>query len=135
MSDPADDVTPEEVEAVRQRVMERIRIARIDIQLWLDFLAQYDAMQEEPPMPSDFDVREALAEYAHEAWAGWMRHMLGIWNAGGGSFGTWDSYTAWWTRQMNTPYADLPEAEKDSDRAEADKMLALVRTVAKELQL
>jgi hypothetical protein len=31
-----------------------------------------------------------------------------------------------WTRQMTTPYADLTEEEKESDRAEADKMLAIV---------
>lgn len=31
-----------------------------------------------------------------------------------------------WTRQCITPYATLPEQEKASDRAEADKMLAIV---------
>jgi hypothetical protein len=31
-----------------------------------------------------------------------------------------------WLRQMMTPYEYLPEAEKDLDRAEADKILALI---------
>ena len=31
-----------------------------------------------------------------------------------------------WRRQMNTPYAKLPENEKESDRAEADRVLALL---------
>jgi hypothetical protein len=30
-----------------------------------------------------------------------------------------------WTRQMNTPYADLSEKEKDSDREWADKVLEI----------
>jgi hypothetical protein len=31
-----------------------------------------------------------------------------------------------WRRQMDTPYADLPEAEKESDRKEADRVLAVL---------
>ena len=30
-----------------------------------------------------------------------------------------------WTRQMNTEYKDLSDAEKDSDRAEADRMIEI----------
>lgn len=32
-----------------------------------------------------------------------------------------------WTRQMNTAYGDLPEGEKESDRAEADKILGMIQ--------
>jgi len=31
-----------------------------------------------------------------------------------------------WERQMNTVYTDLPESERESDRKEADTMLAIV---------
>ena len=31
-----------------------------------------------------------------------------------------------WRRQMNTEYPDLPDKEKESDRKEADKILAIV---------
>jgi len=31
-----------------------------------------------------------------------------------------------WERQMNTRYADLPEDEKESDRHQADKVIATV---------
>lgn len=81
------------------------------------------------------DKREALAEYAHEAWSGWMHYMFEK-----GSF--WRSHDEegnelrvyvmpqWaverWMRQANTSYADLPESEKDSDRQEADRMLAII---------
>ena len=73
------------------------------------------------------DKREELAEYAHEAWSGWMKHMFKM-----GMFmdGVWvmpKILVERWHRQMNTPYDDLTETEKDSDRAEADKMLEIMR--------
>ena len=36
-----------------------------------------------------------------------------------------------WTRQMNTPYADLSEKEKESDRAEVRKTLAVIEKVGR----
>jgi len=32
-----------------------------------------------------------------------------------------------WERQANTPYSELSEKEKESDRAEADKFLAIFK--------
>lgn len=76
------------------------------------------------------DIREQLADYAHDAWAGWMAYLFE--KSTRNSDGT-VTLPAWaverWTRQMGTDYADLPEQEKESDRAEADKMLAIVREV------
>ncbi len=37
-----------------------------------------------------------------------------------------------WQRQMQTPYKDLPESEKESDRAEADKIFNITSTELKE---
>jgi hypothetical protein len=76
-------------------------------------------------------LREALAEYAHEAWSGWMKYLFtkGTFNEDG----TW-TMPKWaverWTRQMGTPYAGLPENEKPSDREEADKMISIGRRFA-----
>lgn len=71
------------------------------------------------------DTREQLAAYAHEAWAGWMRYLFS--KSAENADGT-VTIPAWaverWQRQMNTPYIELPESEKTSDRAEAGKMLA-----------
>jgi hypothetical protein len=43
--------------------------------------------------------------------------------------GTW-TMPVWaverWQRQVRTPYAELSEPEKDSDRDEADRVLALI---------
>jgi len=73
------------------------------------------------------NTREALAAYAHEAWAGWMRYMFS--KAEPNADGSW-TMPAWaverWQRQMRTPYAELPESEKASDRKEADEMLSIM---------
>jgi len=74
------------------------------------------------------DVREALADYAHEAWSGWMRYLFdkSIKLADGGVLVP-PPAVARWQRQMETPYAQLPDHEKDSDLTEADRMLLIMR--------
>jgi hypothetical protein len=81
-------------------------------------------------------LRETLAAYAHEAWRGWMQHMAS--KAEVVCTRVTQTHEHWtqievpvdlverWRRQMETPYADLPETEKESDRAEADKMIAIL---------
>jgi hypothetical protein len=34
-----------------------------------------------------------------------------------------------WRRQMATPYKDLPDEEKESDRAEAQKIQSIIRAI------
>jgi len=73
-------------------------------------------------------MKEQLANLCHEQWSGWMEYLFSK-----GEFmdidGTW-VMPAWaverWKHQMNTPYEQLSEEEKDSDRTEADKFLALL---------
>lgn len=86
---------------------------------------------------NDEPLREALAALAHEMWSGWMAYQF----EKGALTTTWDIYerrkvetfhlphqfVERWQRQMNTPYAELSESEKEGDRVEADKMLAIVR--------
>lgn len=61
-------------------------------------------------------MREVLAALSHEQWSGWTKYMLN----------NLDSvHMAGWRRQIATPYSELSEKEKDSDRVEADKTLAL----------
>lgn len=82
-------------------------------------------------------VREKLASYAHKQWSGWMEYLFS------------KCYTVYleptlqepdgeahlvipkwavdrWKRQMQTPYNDLPEEEKESDRKEADGMIEII---------
>ena len=73
-------------------------------------------------------LREPLADISHDIWSHWMRWMfsVGTMNADG----TWTmpaEKVERWQRQMNTPYADLTEREKDSDREQADKILKVLK--------
>lgn len=75
-------------------------------------------------------LREGLADYAHAAWSGWMRYMFenSVHNEDG-SVTIPRGLVERWTRQMNTDYPALPEPEKKSDRAEADRMLTIFGAV------
>lgn len=73
-------------------------------------------------------IREDLAEYAHDAWSGWMNYLF-EWsetNEDGSETIPKDSVDRW-KYQLDTPYDELPEKMKESDRREADEMIKLVR--------
>jgi len=73
---------------------------------------------------------EALAAYAHEAWAGWMNYLFGKCERAdcASSFLVIPEWAVLrWKRQAETKYADLPEQEKESDRKEAREMLRIIR--------
>jgi len=91
-------------------------------------------------------LREALAALEHEQWAHWTKHMLtellplinpalvADYKAGlrrrrredWGSFPPWLQAVHRWERQIKTPYSALTEAEKDSNRERAVKVLEVV---------
>lgn len=72
-------------------------------------------------------LREAIAAYAHAAWSGWMDYIFSkCLLQPDGSLIIPSEYVQRWSRQKNTLYKDLPEQEKESDRAEADKVLVLL---------
>ena len=73
-------------------------------------------------------LREPLAELEHDQWARWMRHLFGksALNADGSATIPAASVERW-MRQMNAAYEQLSEAEKESDRAEADRVLQLLQ--------
>jgi hypothetical protein len=73
------------------------------------------------------DIREQLAALAHEQWSGWMLYLFQKSDDGpNGSVVIPAELVSRWLRQMTATYAELPENEKDSDRDEADKMLAII---------
>lgn len=70
-------------------------------------------------------MQEKLAEYAHDAWSGWMKYLFEKSTRNSdGSVTIPKPYVERWMRQMNTSYSDLPESEKKSDRLEADKIIS-----------
>ena len=80
-------------------------------------------------------MREKLAKLAHEQWSGWTDYQFSK-----GTFnddGTW-TMPKWaverWQRQAKTPYSELSEREKDNDREEADKFLAVIEMDNKDMQ-
>ncbi|HEC61373.1 MAG TPA: hypothetical protein ENI27_03875 [bacterium] len=71
-------------------------------------------------------IREKLAQYAHDSWSRYIHHLLSKcsvdWH---GNHWIPPEYAEQLTREMETPYEFLSEKEKDSDRMEADRMLAV----------
>lgn len=72
-------------------------------------------------------LRERLAELAHEQWAGWMRHLFDKCHTNRDGTITMPEWAARrWQRLARAGYAELSEGEKDSDRAEADRVLVIL---------
>jgi hypothetical protein len=78
-------------------------------------------------LQKELALRERLARYAHEAWMGWMKYMFSkcVHNPDG-TLTIPAPLVERWTRQMKTPYFSLPEEERESDRAEARKIMEIV---------
>lgn len=70
-------------------------------------------------------LREKLAELAHQQWSGWMEYLFTKSTDFEGCSLIPADLVSRWMRQMRTDYSELPENEKDSDRAEADKYIAV----------
>ena len=74
---------------------------------------------------------EAVAAECHRQWSGWWEYMaLKMTVDSGRHLGL--HYVDMWQRKANTDYADLTEAEKESDRVEARKILSRLAELRKE---
>lgn len=69
---------------------------------------------EEDEDKSEYQLREDLAALEHEQWAHWTRYMLDNMS---------DENIKRWRQQIDTPYSELSEQEKESDRNWADKVI------------
>ena len=78
---------------------------------------------------SDEELREKLADLAHSQWSGWTEYLFekSIRHPRTGGVTIPHTLVKRWVRQMRTPYAELSESEKDSDRKEADKFLTVLK--------
>lgn len=72
-------------------------------------------------------LREKISAAQHEIWSRWMIHLFKV-----SIFNTDGSYTIpvekvkHWKRQISTPYNELSENEKNSDRIQADIILDII---------
>lgn len=73
------------------------------------------------------EKREALSSVQHDIWAHWIHYQFSVCVQNeDGSLTIPADKVARWTRQMNTPYSELTEREKDSDRKQADKVISVL---------
>jgi RNA polymerase-interacting CarD/CdnL/TRCF family regulator len=73
------------------------------------------------------DLTEVLAEIEHERWAHWQRYMHGKGKRlQDGSLVIPAELVERWERQLQTPYSDLDETEKQSDRNQVERYLQTI---------
>jgi hypothetical protein len=73
------------------------------------------------------DIRELLASEQHEIWSHWMKYLFSVSNHNDdGSVTIPADKVSQWTRQLKTDYSLLSEKGKESDRHQADKIIALL---------
>lgn len=74
------------------------------------------------------ELREQLADVQHAIWSHWMRYQFSVCQSNGdGSITIPADLVERWSRQMATNYTDLTNKERESDREQADKVLAVLR--------
>lgn len=73
------------------------------------------------------ELIEALADKEHESWSHWMDYLFSKCEYTSlGSATIPSGLVERWKRQVNTPYAELTEQEKQSDRDEVAKILPFI---------
>lgn len=76
------------------------------------------------------NIREQLADYAHDAWSGWMKYMFSKMTINDDGTATMPKWAVdRWSYQMNTKYNELSDDMKESDRDEADKILTIRKNI------
>lgn len=70
---------------------------------------------------------ERLAGVQHEIWSHWMRYMFSVCvQHTDGSYTIPSEEAKRWQYQMDTPYTELSEEEKQSDREQALRMISML---------
>jgi hypothetical protein len=82
----------------------------------------------EPESPPKDD----LARYYHDTWSGWMQGMIhqaeDKYEDDGSIHIKWPTEVVErWTRRMHIPYDELPDSDREAAKAEARKILNIIR--------
>jgi hypothetical protein len=74
------------------------------------------------------DLLEVLAAVEHERWSHWQRYMHSkcVRHGNEGALLIPADLVKQWEKQIATPYSELSEAEKESDREQVRKYLPLI---------
>ena len=78
--------------------------------------------------PPNALLYEQLAAIEHERWADWQRYMHSLCTTNSdGSLTIPAGLVERWEHQIATPYAELTEREKNSDREQVDRYWHLIQ--------
>ena len=84
------------------------------------------------------EVEKKLEHYAHlehERWSSWQRYVHSKMVEHSNGNGEWvclpSEFFSRWERQINTPYKDLTEPEKESDREQVRPYIAEIKAIIK----
>lgn len=125
----------------RQEIIDTLRADKLEMQTTIEgyHVAVQELRAELSAMTADRDEQkqradaavaehnknvEVYASIAHDSWTRWMEYVFEVClpcSDGGKIIPQWAIKR--WERQMGTPYAELPEPEKESDREEARRYL------------
>jgi len=72
------------------------------------------------------EIREQLAAIEHERWASWQKYVHDLYRQPDGSVMIPAGHAYAWDKQIATPYAELSEREKDSDREQVDRYWPII---------
>lgn len=104
-------------------------ITRLSVSMFQASLVRYERDFEAKPSEGTREQRllEKLAERAHASWSHWMQYLFSkSCKQADGSVVIPASMVERWERQMNTPYSQLSEQEKQSDRDQAELSLPII---------
>jgi hypothetical protein len=91
---------------------------------WLDLTMPDDSI---PRALRNPQLIEELAGVEHERWAHWQRYLHAQCEPGpDGSLTIPPDLVRRWTEQMRTPYRELPDRDKDSDREQVHRYLPTI---------
>lgn len=82
------------------------------------------------------NVKERFAREIHNIWSHWTQYMFQVELVDiGDSYRLSNKTAERWQRQMDTPYSELTETEKDSDRKQVEKLWPLIVALIRQAEV